>query len=127
MYSVDVSSEQGYNFKVKSKGYEFLIDIDGNGITPPDVLLASLASCVGVYIRKYADGANLGIKTIKVGVEGDLGKAAPYYFRKISVKVRLDGIDLDERRKSALLAFLKNCPVHNTLKMTPEIAIDLER
>ena len=52
MYHVDMTNTGDYFFKVKSKDYEFSVDIKGKGITPPDALLASLGSCVGVYVRK---------------------------------------------------------------------------
>lgn len=125
MYRVEVSSEGAYKFNVKSKDYEFSVDVNGKGVTPPDALLASLASCVGVYIRKYADGAKLDLGDFKISAEADLGKEAPYYFRQISVAIDLKGRELDERRKKAILEFIKNCPVHNTLKNTPVINIAL--
>lgn len=123
MYRVEVSSEGAYKFSVKSKGYEFSIDALGKGVTPPDALLASLAGCIGVYIRKYADGAKLAVGNFSITVEADLGKEAPYYFRQINVAVDLKGAELDDRRKKALLEFVKNCPVHNTLKMNPSINV----
>ena len=125
MYRVEVSSEGAYKFNVKSKDYEFSVDVNGKGVTPPDALLASLASCIGVYIRKYADGAKLGLGDFKISAEADLGKAAPYYFREINISIDLKGQELDERRKKALLEFIKNCPVHNTLKNSPAINIAL--
>lgn len=125
MYRVEVSSEGAYKFNVKSKDYEFLVDVNGKGVTPPDALLASLAACVGVYIRKYADGAKLDLGDFTVSAEADLGKAPPYYFRQINVAVDLKGKELDERRKKALLEFIKNCPVHNTLKNDPVVNIAL--
>ena len=109
MYKVEVSSEGAYRFNVKSKDYEFTVDADGKGVTPPDALLASLGSCVGVYIRKYADGAKLDLGSFKITVESDLGKESPYYFRQINVTVDIEGAQMDERRKNALLAFIKNC------------------
>ena len=124
MYKVEVTSEGAYRFNVKSKDYEFTVDANGKGVTPPDALLASLGSCVGVYIRKYADGAKLELGDFKITVEADLGKETPYYFRQINVTVDIKGAILDERRNKALEAFIKNCPVHNTLKNGPVINIE---
>lgn len=45
MYRVEISNKEGYRFNIKSKDYEFKIDVNGSGITPPDTLLASLGSC----------------------------------------------------------------------------------
>lgn len=125
MYKVDVTNEGGESFKVRSKDYEFAIDTKGAGITPPGTLLAALGSCVGVYIRKYAEGAKIDLKNFKVTVESEFGKEAPFAFKTINVSVDLGGASLDDRRKKALLEFVKNCPVHNTLKGDPAIAIEL--
>ncbi|MBU0606109.1 MAG: OsmC family protein [Candidatus Omnitrophica bacterium] len=121
MYKVKVSNEGAYKFNVRSGDYEFSIDASGKGITPPDALLASVGSCIGVYIRKYVDGAKLAIKDFTVSVEADFGKVPPYCFRRIDVVIDLKGVELDERRKKAILEFIRNCPVHNTLKNNPEI------
>lgn len=51
MYNVNITNNGDYLFNVKSKDYEFNVDVKGKGITPPDTLLASLGTCVGVYVR----------------------------------------------------------------------------
>ncbi len=124
MYRVEVTNEGGTPFKVRSKDYEFIVDTKGAGVTPPDTLLASLGSCVGVYIRKYAEGAKIDLKNFKVTVESEFGKEAPFTFKSINVRVDLGGASLDDRRRKALLEFIKNCPVHNTLKGNPTIEIE---
>ncbi|MFA5147393.1 MAG: OsmC family protein [Candidatus Omnitrophota bacterium] len=126
MYSVEVSSAGDYLFRVKANDYEFEVDAKGRGATPPDTLLASLGSCVGVYIRKYAEGARLAIDEFTVKVSGELCKEAPARFKTIDVSVGLRGSALDERRRKALIEFIKNCPVHNTLRSDPEIKIRIE-
>ena len=127
MYKVEITSKGNYRFSVKSKDASFDVDAKGgSALTPPDVLLASLGSCVGVYIRKYADGAKIGLDAFDVTVEGDLGSEAPYRFRQIKVSVDLKGSALDDRRKTALLEFVKNCPIHNTLKGSPDIEMTLK-
>jgi uncharacterized OsmC-like protein len=101
------------------------VDTKGQGVTPPDTLLASLGACVGVYVRKYAEGAKLEIRDFSISVEAEFTKEPPVRFGNISVCVDLKGIALDERRQEALLAFIKNCPVHNTLKNNPQIEVKL--
>ena len=67
MYKVEISNKGDSVFNVRSKDYEFNVDTKGKGMTPPDTLLASLGSCMGVYIRKYAEGAKLNIGNFKIG------------------------------------------------------------
>lgn len=126
MYHVDIANDGGYEFKVKSSQYEFNVDMKGaQGVTPPDALLASLGSCMGVYIRKYIEGAKLSITDFNISVDAEFSKDPPVCFKKINVSVDLKGAKLDERRLKAMVEFIKNCPVHNTLKNNPEIEITL--
>jgi uncharacterized OsmC-like protein len=121
MYKVEITSNGGSLFNVKSKDYNFTVDTEGNGISPPAALLASLGSCIGAYIRKYCEGAGLAPVYFKISVEADFSKEPPLSFKAINVLIDLKDAKLDERRKRALLEFIKNCPVHNTLKARPDV------
>jgi len=126
MYHVDIRNTGEYVFNVKSKDYELVIDTKGKGITPPDALLASLGSCIGVYLRKYAEGTNFDLPEFSIRVEGELSKESPVCFRKIDITIDLKGTACDERRLKSIHEFVKNCPVHNTLKNDPEVEIKIE-
>jgi len=121
MYRVDIESAPNWLFNVKAGNATFYMDVKNNGITPPDALLASLGSCIGVYVRKYAEGAGLTLSKFSIHVESDLVIDPPVRFKVIKVSIDLKGLGLDERRQKALLEFLKNCPVSNTLKANPTI------
>lgn len=125
MYRVEVISDSGSSFKAKAKDYEFTVDIKGKGVTPPDALLASLASCIGVYLRKYAEGTKLDLSEFMITAEGEFSKEPPACFKEIKVGIHLKGLNLDERRKKAITEFIKNCPVHNTLKAAPHIEVEI--
>jgi len=125
MYKVKVSNSGTSTFNVESKDYKFIIDTKGGGITPPDTLLASMGSCIGVYIKKYSEGSNLGLVNFDIIVEAEFSKEPPICFKEISVSIDLKEIKLEERRKKALLEFIKNCPVHNTLINKPDVNLEI--
>lgn len=125
MYGVEITNRGGSKFTAKTKDCEFNIDTNGEGCAPPDVLLASLGSCIGVYIRKYAEGTRIDIPEFTVKVEGELG-GKPLSFKTINVAIDLKGADIGDGRREAMMSFIKNCPIHNTLKYSPEIAVKLE-
>ena len=115
MYTVNITNDGEYGFKVDSDEYEFTINTKAKkGISPPSAFLASLGSCIGVYIRKYADGAKIELKEFNVNVEAELKKEPRYHFQNINVTIE---------RKQALSSFIKNCPVHNTLESSPQTNI----
>lgn len=125
MYRVKITNKKNYTFKVEAEDYEFDIGPKGKGIAPPAVLLASLGSCIGVYIEKYAEGAKLDLGEFSVEVEAEFSREKPVCFKNINVSVGLDNTKIDDRRKQSLLAFIKNCPIHNTLNVAPEIVIEI--
>lgn len=125
MYHIDIENNPDSTFTVKSHDYEFIIAIKDKGITPPDTLLASIGSCIGVYIRKYAEGSKLVLDKFRISIDADFCAEKPVRFKAINVSIDLNGTILDERRKRSFLEFIKNCPVHNTLKNSPDIEINI--
>lgn len=123
MYKIEIKNTGSYSFDVVSGNQSCAVDMKPGGMTPPGMLLAGLGSCVGVYIRKYADGAKLALGEFKVTVEADFTKDSPARFQEIRVAIDLKGAVLDDRRKKALVDFVRNCPVHNTLKASPAVDI----
>lgn len=125
MYQVSVENKGISGFLVKSPGYEFMVDSEGKGISPPSVLLAGLGSCIGVYIRKYFKGAKIDLGEFSVKLEAQFSQDAPIRFSDIHVTIEGIGNLLDARRKDSFFEFIKNCPVHNTLKNNPVVEIKL--
>ncbi len=125
MYKVGITHIQDMAFSVKTGESEFSVDAKGKGLTPLDALLAGLGSCIGVYIRKYAEGSKLNLTNFKINVSAELSRESPIAFRQISVEIDLQPSAIDERRQKALLEFIKNCPAHNTLKTNPLIEFKL--
>jgi len=125
VYEVNVSNSGGFDFSVKSDGYEFKIGPGSDAISPPATLLASLASCVGVYVRKYLDGAKLQIADFTVHAEAGFTSENPICFKDIRIHIDFNGKLADTKRQDGLLRFIENCPVHNTLKATPAVKVKL--
>lgn len=125
MYKAEITHNSDFAFTVKTGESEFIIDAKGKGLTPLDALLAGLGSCIGVYIRKYAQGLKLNLENFKINVSAQLSNESPFSFRQIDVDIDLKSFQLDERRQKALLEFIKNCPAHNTFKGSPRIEFKL--
>jgi uncharacterized OsmC-like protein len=125
MYKVEITHNQDLAFTAKIGTNEFIIDAQGQGLTPLDALLSGLGSCIGVYIRKYALGSKLDLKNFKINVSAGLCNQPPFSFKLINVQIDLRDSVLDDRRQKALLEFIKHCPAHNTLKGNPVIEFKL--
>ena len=127
MHKVDISCKEDSVFNVTSGEAKVTIDLaEKENLGPLPTLLAALGSCIGVYLRRYADNLKLPIKEFSVSVEADLEKTPVARFTKINVSVDLKGAPLDEQKREGLMRFILNCPVHNTLHGNPEINAELK-
>ncbi len=124
MYKVQVKNKGKSEVYVKSQSGEFTVDTDAKtAVAPLDTLLAALGSCMSFYIRKFAQSANIQMDLFTLDVEADLVSDKGYRFKDIKVSIDLDGAVIDDIKKQSLVQFVKNCPVHNTLRNMPEIDI----
>lgn len=130
MYQVKVDYLSSFAYKAASGGYSVNVALPkegraADGITPPALLLASLGSCLAVYLEKYLTGGRIKFEKFSIDVASDICREAPGYLKDIGVKIDIQGAELDERRRKALVDFLRNCPVHNTLTNAPSIKIEV--
>ncbi|MDO8749345.1 MAG: OsmC family protein [Candidatus Omnitrophota bacterium] len=131
MYEVDVDYENSFHYKVTSLNYEIKVDSSKpsgaiEGITPPALLLASLGSCAAVYLERYLSGAKIKFDKFTIKVKSEICPETPHYLKNIALTINLPGLKLEQKRYNALLEFIRNCPVHNTLKYNPAVDIILE-
>lgn len=94
-----------------------------SGMTPPEFLLASLATCAAYYAAEYlkARGLPADELIVRVTAEKALKPARLERFR-IEIEIR----ELDARHQEGVLRAAKACLIHNTLLGTPEIEIALQ-
>jgi len=93
------------------------------GMTPPELLLASLASCAGYYAAMYLRKHKLAEEGTQVRVTADKRKDPPRLddFRiYINVPCPLDPKHVDGLERS-----VHHCLIHNTLLYPPTIALEI--
>ena len=90
------------------------------GMTPPEFLLASLATCAAYYGTEYLKTRGLPAEDlrVKVGAEKAVQPA-----RLESFHIEVTAPALDERHQAGLLRAVKACLIHNTLLGNPRIEI----
>jgi len=83
----------------------------GAGIGPHELLEASLATCINMWIRMQADKLGLSIRSVEVTVvlRRDHPEEAVFEY-----SVRIDG-ELTEEQRALLLQMADDCPVRRTL------------
>lgn len=96
---------------------------DDEGMTPPELLLASLGSCAAFYAAQYLKIHNLAQSGVEVSVTADKLKQ-PARVGNFRIIVTCP-VPLTESETEGVMRSVHNCLVHNTLMTPPEITIEL--
>ncbi len=127
---VTVRQVSGDAYAVTARGHSVLTDqpvADGGqdaAVTPTELLIASLASCVAFYTGRYL--VRHGLDHTGLAVTAEFAMAADRSARVSAVNLRItvpDGVP--PQRTDALLAVASHCTVHNTLRQHPDVSIEL--
>ena len=126
---VKVTHLDQVKFSIQSRSHTILCDQpaenDGedSGMTPPELLLASLGSCAAFYAVQYLKTRNLAESGVEVSVTSEKLKS-PARLGNFRIQVSCP-VPLTEEHSEGLMRSVKHCLVHNTLLSPPEIAIEL--
>ncbi len=116
-------------FSIQARGHTILCDQpaesggEDSGMTPPELLLASLGSCVAFYAVQYLKARKLAESGVEVSVTADK-LTQPARVGNFRVHVACP-VALSEDHTAGLLRAVHLCLVHNTLLTQPEIEFEL--
>ena len=96
---------------------------DNTGMTPPELLLASLASCAAFYAVQYLKTRNLANEGIEVKVTAEKLKP-PARLGNFIIQV-ISPVSLTEEQAQGLTRSVHQCLIHNTLLSPPSITLQL--
>ena len=120
----------GVRFQVTARGHEVASDQPlenggaDRGMTPPELLLASLGSCAAYYAAEYLRTRRLPTAGLTVSVTAQKAQK-PARLTDFRIGLSVPGLD-DPRHQDGILRAAKNCLIHNTLLHAPRIDIEVE-
>lgn len=94
-------------------------------MTPTELLVASLGSCVAFYAGHYLDRHGISRDGLQVIAEFTMATDRPARIGEVSLTIRVPP-GVPPEREAALLAVASHCTVHNTLRQPPDITIELD-
>ena len=106
-------------FAIQSRSHTILCDQpaenggEDSGMTPPELLLASLGSCAAFYAVQYLKTRNLAETGVEVTVTAEKLKQ-PARIGNFRVQVTCP-VSLTEDQTEGLMRSVHHCLVHNTL------------
>ena len=126
---VRVCQIDGVKFEIQARTHKITCDQPAenggadSGMTPPELLLASLGSCAAFYAAEYLRTRNLAQSGVEVSVTAEklLKPARLGHFR---VQVT-SPVSLTAEQTEAMMRCVHSCLVHNTLLSLPEINIEI--
>ena len=96
---------------------------EDSGMTPPELLLASLGSCAAFYAVQYLKTRNLAESGVEVTVTAEKLKQ-PARLGNFRVHV-VCPVSLTEAHTEGLMRSVHHCLIHNTLLTPSEIEVEL--
>jgi len=118
-------------FEVKARQHTVICDQPADnggadtGMTPPEFLLASLASCAAFYAMQYLKSRDLAETGVEVKVTAEKLKP-PARLGNFVIAVDCP-VPLTDDQMQALERSVKHCLVHNTLLNAPAISLEISQ
>ena len=116
-------------FEVRARNHAILCDQPeenggfDEGITPPELMLASLGTCAGYYAAEYLNKRQLPASGMQIKVTAEKAKS-PARLGSFRVEVRLPAA-IDNHRREGVVRAIHSCLIHNTLLNPPAIELDI--
>jgi len=113
-------------FEAQTRGHRVVSDqppVNGGadaGMTPPELLLASLATCAGYYAVEYLKARSIPSTGLEITVSAE---KATQPARLGSFRIEVTMPCLDDRHEEGILRAVHKCLIHNTLVVPPSIDI----
>jgi putative redox protein len=114
-------------FEIRARSHSIISDQPAEnfghdeGMTPPELLLASLGSCAGFYAAQYLRKHRLATSGTRVRVTAEKVKD-PARVGNFRIGVEVDG-ELSSEHRAGVEEAVHHCLIHNTLLHPPKIEI----
>ena len=93
------------------------------GPTPAEVFVAGLAACAAHYGRRYLASHGLPSQGLEVHARFTMSASAPSRITRVELSV-VPPIGMPGSYEEGLRASVERCPLHNTLLVPPQVAIE---
>jgi len=117
-------------FEIKARQHTIVCDQPlknggfDEGMTPPELLLAALGSCVGYYAAQYMRKHKLLGQGTLVRVSAEKAKN-PARMDDFQIEVDIP-VELDAEHRTGVEHSAERCLIHNTLLHPPRIAVHVK-
>jgi len=128
---VKVSHLGQVKFEIQSRTHSIVCDQPAEnggedaGMTPPELMLASLGSCAAFYAVQYLKTRNLAENGVEVSVTAEKLKG-PARLGNFKIQVECP-VTLTAEQHEGLMRSVHHCLIHNTLLTPPSVEIAISQ
>ena len=128
---VKVSHLGQVKFEIQSRSHSIVCDQpsenggEDTGMTPPELMLASLGSCAAFYAVQYLKTRNLAESGVEVSVTAEKLKA-PARLGNFKIQVECP-VALTAEQHEGLMRSVHHCLIHKTLLTPPSVEIAISQ
>lgn len=129
--AVEIQWDGGQRFEGAGRSGAAVL-LDGRaaeGTTPPEMLLMSLAACMGIDVVDILEKMRVPLEGLTVRAEGDRRAEPPRHYTAVRLTYRTEGLPPEERHKLQRAIDLSRdtyCSVLHTLRPDLEISFRIE-
>jgi uncharacterized OsmC-like protein len=113
----------GRRFDTEVNRRHFITDHAGGGPTPPDLFVASISACIGIYVADYCEKVGLDATGLRVELTFDKS-ADKTRLVDFGVTVHLPNAAVGPRRE-AIRRVASACLIHETLRAFVDFPIEV--
>jgi putative redox protein len=127
---LEVDLAQGFRFKAVCRNHEVITDQSekeggtDQAMTPAELFIASLGTCIGVYAVRFCRRHNLPTEGLKVSMDWTVVKD-PVRIGSVKAEIHYPH-DIPDAERQGLLRMAEACFVHESIVHKPEIVIELK-
>lgn len=117
-------------FEIRARGHKIACDQPednggfNEGMTPPELLLASLGACAGFYAAQYLRKHKLAGEGTRVRVTAEKAKN-PARLENFNIELEVP-LEFTEEHRAGIETSVKHCLIHNTLLNPPKISLEIK-
>ena len=127
--NITIQHHEDVRFSAHHGDHQVTIDLpeshggNGRGMSPPQLFVASLGACVGVYVADYCDSHAIPYQGMRLHLEWKY-KEKPRRIGCVRVRLELPSGPLSAEHQQGIHDSAQQCLLHNTLVQKP--AFDVE-
>lgn len=120
----------GMQFEIRARQHRIACDQPvenggfDEGMTPPELLLASLGSCAGFYAAQYLKTHHLAAEGTVVRVSAEKATNPPR-LNEFHIQVEIPS-GISEQDRQGIEEAIRRCLIHNTLLNPPKMTLEIK-